>query len=165
MYGCECWTINKVECQRSDAFKLLCWRKLLRVPCTGSKYGSLSCSWLIETPWTAACKVPAFFIISQSSFRFMFIESVMLANHLILSHPLLLLPSVFPSIRVFSSESVLHIRWPKYWSFSFNINPSMNIQGWFPLELTGLISLRSSEEGNGNPLQYSCLENMMDRGA
>ena len=63
-------------------------------------------------------------------------------QHLILCHPLLLLPSVFPSIRVFSNESVLHIRWPKYWSFSFNISP-MNIQDWFPLGWTGWISLQS----------------------
>ena len=63
--------------------------------------------------------------------------------HLILCHPLLLLPSIFLSIKVFSSESVLHIRWPKYWSFSFNINPSTNIQDWFPLGWTGWISLQS----------------------
>ena len=75
----------------------------------------------------------------------MSIESVMSCNHLILCCPLLLLPSIFPSIRVFSNESVLPIRWPKYWSFSFSISPSMNIQDWFPLGLTGLISLHSKE--------------------
>ena len=64
----------------------------------------------------------------------------MLSNHLILCHPLLLLPSIFPSIRVFSSELALCIRWPGYWNFSFSISPSVNIQGWFPLGLTGLIS-------------------------
>ena len=63
------------------------------------------------------------------------------SNHLLLCNLLLILPSVFPSMRVFSSESVLQIRWPKYWSFSFSISPSMNIQGWFLLRLTGLISL------------------------
>ena len=68
-------------------------------------------------------------------------ESVMPSNHLILCHPLLLPPSIFPSIRVFSNESILHIRWPKYWSFSFNI--PMNIQDWFPLGLIGLISMQS----------------------
>ena len=67
----------------------------------------------------------------------------MLYNHLILCRPLLLLPSVFPSIGVFSNASALHIRWPKYWSFSFSIILPMNIQGWFPLGLTGLISLLS----------------------
>ena len=63
-------------------------------------------------------------------------------HHLILCRPLLLLPSIFPSIRVFSNESALRIRWPKYWSFSFSISPSMNIQDWFPLGWTGLISLQ-----------------------
>ena len=68
------------------------------------------------------------------------VELVVSSNHLVLCHPLLLLPSIFPSIRVFSNESALHIRWPKDWSFSFSISPSMNIQGQFPLGLTGLIS-------------------------
>ena len=68
------------------------------------------------------------------------------SNHLILCHPLLLLPSVFLSIRVFSSESILRIRWPKYWSFSFSTShPNENIQGWFPLGLMGLFSLQSKE--------------------
>ena len=66
-------------------------------------------------------------------------------HHLILCHPLLLLPSVFPSIRVFSNELTLHIRWPKYWNFSFSLSPSMNIQSWVPLGLVGLISLLSKE--------------------
>ena len=73
----------------------------------------------------------------------MSIESVMPSNHLILHHPLLLPPSIFPGIRVFSDESGLHIRWPNYWSFSFNISPIINIQDWFPLGWTGWISLQS----------------------
>ena len=80
--------------------------------------------------------------ISQRLLKFMSTEPMMLSNHLILCHPLLLLPSVFTSMRVFSSESALQIRWPKYWSLSFSIRPS-NIQGWPPLELTDLISLQS----------------------
>ena len=79
---------------------------------------------LFVTPWTAACQSSLSFTISWSLLRFMSIESVMPCNHLILCHPLLLLPSVFPSIRVFSSELTLCIRWPKYWSFSFSISPS-----------------------------------------
>ena len=71
------------------------------------------------------------------------IVSVMPCNHLILCRPPLLSPSIFPSIRVFSSESDFYIRWPKYWSFSFNISPSMNIKDWFPLRWTGWISLLS----------------------
>ena len=73
----------------------------------------------------------------------MSIESVMPSNHLILCHPFLLLPSIFPSIRVFSSESVLYIRWPKYWSFTSAWVLPMNIQDWFPLGWTGWISLLS----------------------
>ena len=76
------------------------------------------------TPWTTACQASLSFTTSQSLLKLMFIESAMPCNHLTLCHPLLLLPSIFPSIRVFSSESLLHIRWPKYWTFSFSISPS-----------------------------------------
>ena len=86
------------------------------------------------TPWTAARQGSLSLTISWSFLKLMSIESVMPSNHLILCCPLLLLPSVFPSIRVFSSESALHIRWPKYWSFSFSISPSN--------EYSGLISFR-----------------------
>ena len=81
--------------------------------------------------------------ISWNFLKFMSIELVILSNHLILCRPLFLLPSIFPSITVFSNESALHIRWPKYWSFTFSINLAMNNQGWFPLGLTGLIFLFS----------------------
>ena len=86
------------------------------------------------TPWTAARQASLFFTISWSLVKLMPIESVMPSNHPILCHPLLLSPSVFPSVRVFSSESTLCIRWPKYWIFSFNSNPSD--------EYSGLISFR-----------------------
>ena len=79
---------------------------------------------LFVTPWTATCQASLSFTNSRSLPKLMSIELVMPANHLILCHPLLLLPSIFPNIRVFSNESALHIRWPKYWSFSFNISPS-----------------------------------------
>ena len=159
---------------------------------------------------------------SRSLFKLMSIKSVMPSNHLILCHPLLLPPSVFPSIRVFSSESVLHIRWLKYWSFIFSLSPSSEYLGLISFRIDWLVLLdvqgtlknllqhhssktsilqhsaffvnslntlatggsdgktsvynagdpgsipgsgRSSGEGNGNPLQYSCLENPMDRGA
>ena len=95
---------------------------------------SLSHVWLFVTPQTAARQASLFSAISQSLLKFMSIESVMPSNHLILCRPLLLLPSVFPSIRVFSRESVLHIRYPNYWSFSFSISPSN--------EYSGLISFR-----------------------
>ena len=97
---------------------------------------------LFATPWTATCQAPLSFTISQSLLK---LKSVMPSNHLTLCRPLLLLPSIFPSIRVFSNESALCIRWPKYRSFSFSISPSMNIQDWFPLGWTGWISLQSKE--------------------
>ena len=86
------------------------------------------------TPWTAAHQASLSITNSWSLLKLMSIQSVMPSNHLILCCPLLLLPSIFPSIRVFSSKSVLHIRWPKYWSFSFSISPSN--------EYLGLISFR-----------------------
>ena len=89
-----------------------------------SSIQSLSCVQLFATPWTAAHQASLSIINSQSLLKLMSIESVEPSNHLILCHPLLLLSSIFPSIRVFSDESVLHITWPKYWSFSFSISPS-----------------------------------------
>ena len=95
----------------------------------------LSCVRLFATPWTAARQASLSFTISRNLLKLISIESVMLSNHLILCHLLLLLlPSVFPSIRVFSNEMALRIKWPKYWSFSFNISPSN--------EHPGLISFR-----------------------
>ena len=111
MYGCESWTVKKAECQKIYAFELWCWRRLLRVP------------------WTAAHQASLSITNSRSLLKLMSIESVMPSNHLILYHPLLLLPSIFPSIRVFSDESVLRIRWPKYWSFNFSISPSNKYSG------------------------------------
>ena len=90
---------------------------------------SLNCVWLFVTPCTAAHQASLSITNSQILLKLMSIESVMPSNHLILRHPLLLLPSIFPSIRVLSSESVLHIKWPKYWSFSFSISPSNKYSG------------------------------------
>ena len=81
------------------------------------------------TPWTAACQASLSITNSESLLKLMSIESMMPSSHLILFHPLLLLPSIFPSIRVFSNESVLRNRWPKYWSFSFSISPSNEHSG------------------------------------
>ena len=99
-----------------------------------SSVQSLSHVWLFATPWTAACQHSLSIINSRSLPKRMSIKSVMPSNHLILCCPLLLLPSIFPSITVFSNESALRIRWPKYWSFSFNISPTN--------EHPGLISFR-----------------------
>ena len=98
---------------------------------------------LFATPWTAACQASLFITNSRSLPKPMSIESVMPSNHLILCRPLLLLPSIFPCIRVFSNESALHIRWPKHWSFSFRISPSNEHQDWSPLGWTGWTSLQS----------------------
>ena len=101
------------------------------------------------TPWTSACQASLSITNSWSLLKLISIKSVMPSNHLSLCHPLLLLPSILPGIRVFSNESVLCIMWPKYWSFSCSISLSKE-QLW---------------KGSGNPLQCSCLENFMDRGA
>ena len=85
---------------------------------------SLNHFWLFVTPWITACQDSLPFTISWSLLKFISIESLMPSSHLSLCHPLLLLPSIFPSLKVFSNELALHIRWPKFWSFSFSISPS-----------------------------------------
>ena len=187
----------------------------------------LSCVWLFSASWTAAQQPSLSITSSHILFKLIYIESVMPSYHLILCHPFLLLPLVFPSIRVFSKESALCIRWPKYWSFNFSISPSNEYSGlisfrmdWLDLlavqgTLKSLLQHHSSKasilrcsaflmvqlshpymttgktialtrwtfvgkvmsllfnmlsrldigEGNGTPLQYSCLENPMDGGA
>ena len=99
-----------------------------------SSVQSLSCAQLFATPWTAACQASLSITNSWSLLKLMSIELVMPSNHLILCHPLLLPPAIFPSIWVFSIESVLGTKWPKYWSVSFSISPSN--------EYSGLISFR-----------------------
>ena len=99
-----------------------------------SSVQSLSRVQLFATPWTAACQASLSITSSRSLLKLMSIQLVMPSSHLILCHPLLLPPSIFPRIRVFSNESVLRIRWPKYWSFSFSISASN--------EYSGLISSR-----------------------
>ena len=93
---------------------------------------------LFVTPWTAACQASLSITKSQSSLKLKSIESVMPSSHLILCRPLLLPPSIFPSIRVFSNESVLHIRWPKYWSFSFSFSASNGYSGLIPFRMDWL---------------------------
>ena len=111
-----------------------------------SSVQSLSLVQLFATPWTAAHQASLSIINSQSLLKLVSIKSVMPSNHLILCGPLLLLPSIFPSIKVFSNESITHIRWPKYWSFSFNISPSSEYSGlisfridWFDLAVQGTL--------------------------
>ena len=100
-----------------------------------SSVQSLSHVQLFVTPWTEACQASLSITNSWNLFKLMSIKSMMPSNHLILCCPLLLLPSIFPSIRVFSDESVLHIRWPKYWSFNVNISPSNEYSGFISFRM------------------------------
>ena len=107
---------------------------------------SVTQSCLFVTPWTAACQASLSMTNPRSLVKLMSIESVMPSNHLILCCPLLLLPSVIPTIRVFSNESALHIRWPKYWSFSFNISPSNEHSGliFFRMDWLDLLAVQGT---------------------
>ena len=111
--------------------------------CSSVQFSHSVVSLLFVTPWTVACQVSLSTTSSWGLLKLICIESVMASNHLILCHPLLLLSSIFPSIRGFFSESVLLIRWPEYWSFSFSISPSSEYSGPIPLGWTGFISLLS----------------------
>ena len=111
---------------------------------------------LFVNPWTAACQAFLSITSSQSLLRFMSIESVMSSNHLILCH-LLLLPSVFPSIRVFSNESVFCIRWPKYWSFSFSVSPSNAYSGLISFRMDWLDLLQV--QGTLKSLLHTTVQN------
>ena len=131
------------------------------------------------TPWTVARQASLSITISQSLLNLMSIESMMPSLHLILYCPLLPLPSIFPSIRVFSKEMALCIRWPEYWNFSFSISPSSEYSGLISFRMDWLLiyvymylfyfhfspSSKCVGEGNGNPFHYSCLENPRDGGA
>ena len=108
-----------------------------------SSVQSLSHVWLLLTPWIAAGQASLSITNSRSSHKLMPIESVMPSSHLILCRPLFLLPPIPPSNRVFSNESTLHMKWPKYWSCSFRSVLPKNTQDWSPLEWTGWISLQS----------------------
>ena len=122
-----------------------------------SSVQSLSRVRLFATPWTAACQASLSITNSQSLLKLMSIESVMPSNHLILCHPLVLPPSIFPSIRVFSSESILCIRWPEYWSFSFSISPSNEYSGLisFRIDWFDLLALGNKNE-NHNEKPHVC---------
>ena len=117
------------------------------------EFSSVQLLWLFVTPWTVARQASLSITNSQSLLKLMSIESVMPSNHLILYHLLLLPPSIFPSIRVFSNESVLRIRWPKYWSFSFNISPSNEYSGLisFRLDWLDLLAVQGTLK---SPLQH-----------
>ena len=121
-----------------SSVQLLCYKNI-------SSVQLLSRVWLFVIPLTVVHEASLSNTNSWSLLKLMSTESVMSFNHLILCHPLLLLPSIFPSIRVFSDESILHIRWPNYWSFSFNISPSNEYSSLisFRMDLNGWTSLKS----------------------
>ena len=110
---------------------------------------------LFVIPWTAACQASLSITISWSLLKLISIESLMSSDHLILCHPLLLPPSIFPRIRVFSNESVLCIRWPTYWSFSFSISPSNEYSGLisFRMDWLDLLAVQNSKDPNKNLLE------------
>ena len=131
--------IGSLNLKRDDIFETGC-------KCTFqfSSFQLLSCVWLFATPWIAAPQASLSITSSWSPPKPMSIESVMPSNHLILCRPLLLPPSNFPNFRVFSNGSVLHIRWPKYWSFSFSISASNEYPGWISFRIDwNLIFLES----------------------
>ena len=134
----------------------------LTLGCYCCSVAQLSCVQLFAASWTAACQASLSFTVSQSLLELLSIKSVMPSSHLILCHPLLLLPSIFPSFRVFSNESVLCIRWPKYWSFS--ISPSNDCSwlisfrmDWFDLlAVQGTLkSLLQHQSSKASILQHS----------
>ena len=112
---------------------------------------------LFATLWTAAHQASLSIVNSWTLLKLIFIESVMPSNHLILCYPLLLLPSIFPSIRVSSNESVLHIRWPKYWSFSFSISPSNEYSGLTSFRMDWFDLLAKVYTGSSHRVENSAL--------
>ena len=122
----------------------------------------LSPAQLFVTPWTAACQAPLSSTVSRSLLKFVSVESVMPSNHLILCCPRLLLPSIIPSIRVFSNESALYIRWPKYWSFSFSISPSNEYSGLisFKIDCFDLLAVQGTQESSPTP-QFKSINSLV----
>ena len=133
------------------------WMKIFLHTVQFSSVQSLSCVWLLATPWIAACQASLSITNSRSSLKFTSIKSVMPPSHLILCRPLLLLPPIPPSIRVFSNESALCMRWPKYWSFSFSISPSKEHPGLISFRMDWLDLL--AVQGRSNSVQWRVFSN------
>ena len=144
----------------TDPFRISDYSKMQYVlSCKFSSVQLLSCIRLFVTTWTTAIQTSLFITSSWSLPKLMSIESVMPSNHVILCHPLLLLPSIFPSIRVFSNELVLHIRWPKYWSFSFNISPSNEYSGpvSFRMDWLNLLAVQGTLQESSPTPQFKSI--------
>ena len=142
------WPVSMVECPKMN-YNFFHWDMVLLVGNLICSVQSLSCVRLFATPWTAACQASLSITNSQSLLKLMSIKLVMPSNHLFLCHPLLLLPSIFPSIRVFYNESVLCIRWPKCWNFSFSISPSNEYSGFisFRMDWLDLLAIQGTLKG------------------
>ena len=134
---------NNMEVIYATHFQACYYFKLTHNNQNHHQFNSVTQSCPTATPWTAARQASLYITNSRSLLKLMSIESVMPSNHLILCHPLLLLPSIFPSIRVFSDESALRIRWPKYWSFGFSISPSNEYSGLIFIKLYNYESPKS----------------------
>ena len=141
-FGLQCWEQNVgiKFLSRETNYEAITIIQMLDEFLSSVQFSRSAMSASLRPPWTAACQASLSITNSRNLPKLMFLESVMPSNHLILCRPSLLLPSIFPSIRVFSNESVLHIRWPKYWRFSFSIRPSNEYSGlisfnmdWFDL--------------------------------
>ena len=128
-----------------------------------SSIQSLSRVQLFETPWTAACQASLSITSSQSLHKLLSIESVMPSNHLVLCHPLPLLPSIFPSIKVFSNKSGLHIRLSKYWNFSFSISPSTEYSGLTSFRMDWLDQLLKTTMNDMQQNEKCCLEHQQQQ--
>ena len=141
------WTSNSTPVYISRENKNADWKRYIHQNVHQfSSVQSFSRVRLFATPWTVACQASLSIINSWSPPKPMSIESMMSSNHLILCRPLLLLPSILPSIRVFSNESALHVRWPKYWSFSLSISPSNENTGLisFKMDLLALLAVQGT---------------------
>ena len=148
----------------TDPFRISDYSKMQYVlSCKFSSVQLLSCIRLFVTTWTTAIQASLFITSSWSLPKLMSIESVMPSNHVILCHPLLLLPSIFPSIRVFSNELVLHIRWPKYWSFSFNISPSNEYSGpvSFRMDWLNLLAVQGTLQESSPTPQFKSIHSLV----
>ena len=145
---------------RRETYRISTWGASLAAQF--SPVQSLSRVQLFATPWTAARQASVSITNSQSSVKPMSIESVMPSNHLILCHPLLLPLSIFPSIRVFSNQSALHIRWPKYWHFSFSISPSNKYSGLisFRMDWLDLLAVQGTLKSPSPTPQFKSIDSL-----
>ena len=169
MYRCESWTTKETWVPKNSCFQTVVLEKTLESPLDCKEIKSVHFSHSImsysATPWTVACQASLTITNFQSLFKLMSIKSVKPSNHLILCHPLLLPPSIFSSIRVFSNESILPIRWPKYWRFSFSISYSNEYSGLFFFRIDRFDLLAIQETLKSLSQHHSSKESILQRSA